>query len=170
MPSLYPATVPHTLAAIPEGVDGVRATLKAMVRLTRAGRKDVGVIALARQITLGLPARDGRGEVDRVFHWVKQRIRYVADPREVETISTPAATLRMQSGDCDDMAVLTASLLEAIGHATKFVAYGFASGPYSHVVTETKLAESWLTLDPTVPKSTVGWKPPNATRMMQAHV
>lgn len=169
--SLYPATLPHTLAAIPSGIDGVRNTLRAMVKLTKGGRKDVGVIQLARSLTLTLPARDYRGQIDRLFHWVKQHIRYVADPREVETISTPAATLKMRCGDCDDMSVLLAALLESIGHPTRFVAYGFDNGPYSHVVTETLIGNNnWLSLDPTVATSTVGWKPPNATSKMVAHI
>lgn len=168
--SPLPARLPATLAAIPSGVDGVRATLKAMVKLTKAGRRDVGVIQLARSIVLPLPARDYRGQVHNLFHWVKQHIRYVNDPRDVETVSTPGATLSMQSGDCDDMAVLLASLLEAIGHRTRFAALGFDGEAYSHVITETKLGEAWLALDPTVPTSTVGWKPPNPTRRMQADI
>lgn len=169
--SQYPRTLPSTLQAIPSGVAGVRATLGAMVKLTKGGRKDVAVIQLARSIVLPVATRDYRGQVHALFHWVKQHIRYVADPRDVETISTPVATLKMQSGDCDDMSVLLASLLEAIGYQTRFVAYGFEGEGYSHVIVETKLGPiAWVSLDPTVPTSTVGWKPPNATRMMTAHV
>lgn len=169
--NLYPVVPPHALVGIPSGVAGVRETLRSMVRLTKEGRRDVGVIQLARQLTLSLPARDYRGQIHRLFHWVKQHIRYVNDPREVETISTAAATLKMACGDCDDMSVLLASLLEALGHPTRFAAYGFGNGPYSHVLVETRLGESlWLSLDPTVASSTVGWKPPKATRLMLAHV
>jgi transglutaminase-like putative cysteine protease len=150
----------------------VRSTLKVMAKFTRAGRKDVGVVQLARSIVQPLPARDYRGQIDKLYYWTKQNIRYVADPREVETISTPAATLKMRCGDCDDMAVLLASLLEGIGNTTRFVAYAFDSqdAPYSHVVTEVKLAETWISLDPTVPSAVVGWKPAKASRMMVAHV
>lgn len=141
-----------------------------MVRLTKQGRKDVGIIQLARQLTLPLPPRDYRGQIARLFHWVKQHIRYVNDPRDVETISTPAATLKMQCGDCDDMSVLLAALLESIGHRTRFAALGFDDSSYSHVIVETKLGETWLSLDPTVATATVGWKPPAITRRMEAHV
>lgn len=148
----------------------MRRTLAAMVKITRAGRRDVGVIQLARSIVVPLTARDYKGEVHALFHWVKQHIRYVADPRNVETISTPMATLTMQSGDCDDMSVLLASLLEAIGHTTRFVALAFNGEGYSHVLLETQLGSVWVALDPTVPTSVVGWKPPDATRGMIAHV
>lgn len=168
--SLYPRPLPSTLAAIPSGIRGVKATLQAMVRLTRAGRRDVGVIQLARQIVQPVPARDGRGEVQALFTWVKLNIRYVADPRNVETISTPQATLAMRAGDCDDMSVLLASLLEATGKATRFIALAFGEEGYSHVLLETKLRESWVALDPTVPSAVIGWKPTDATRGMVAHV
>ena len=171
--SLYPRPLPSTLAAIPGGTNGVRATLATMVRLTRTGRRDVGIVQLARSIALPVPARDYRGEVQACLTWVKLHIRYVADPRDVESVASPDATLKMQSGDCDDMSVLLASLLEAIGHRTRFVAFAYntTDEPYSHVLCQTLLgAGVWVTLDPTISTSTIGWTPPGATRGMIAHV
>lgn len=141
-----------------------------MVRLVRTWRKDPGIWKLSREIVRTVPAKDFRGQVERIFHWVKQHIRYVNDVRDVETIATPKAILEVSSGDCDDMAVLLASLLESVGHPTRFVALGFNGDNFSHVLTETRLGSKWLSLDPTVAKSTVDWKPRDATRVMVRHV
>ena len=155
---------------IPAGPAGTKATLARMVKLVRTWRKDPGIWKLSREIVRAVPAKDFRGQVERTFHWVKQHIRYVNDVRDVETLATPKATLEVASGDCDDMAILLASLLESIGHPTRFVALGFDDQNYSHVLTETRLGSKWLSLDPTVASSTVDWKPRDATRVMVQHI
>lgn len=169
--TLYPSAPNSTLSAIPAGTNGTKATLATMVKLVRQWRKDPGIWKLSREITRNVPSRDFRGQVERTFHWVKQHIRYVNDVRGVETLATPKATLEVAAGDCDDMSVLVASLLESIGHPTRFVALGFGDGnDFSHVLTETRLGSQWLALDPTVPTSTVGWKPRDAARALVFHV
>lgn len=167
---LYPSSHTSTLALIPAGPAGTKATLARMVRLVRTWRKDPGIWKLSRQIVFSVPAKDFRGQIDRTFHWVKTHIRYVNDVREVETLATPKATLEVASGDCDDMAILLASLLESIGHPTRFIALAFDNDNFSHVLTETRLANRWLSLDPTVAHSTVGWKPRDATKVLWANV
>ncbi len=50
------------------------------------------------------------------------RLIYVGDPRlTADFVQYPSETLRMRSGDCDDMTVCFASLLGSIGVATAFV-------------------------------------------------
>lgn len=168
--SLYPVPPQAHLAAVPSGVAGVQVTLKAMVRLVRHWRKDAGMVKLARSIVQPLPGKDFRGEIDRLFCWTKQHIRYVQDVNQVETLATPRATLEMRSGDCDEMATLLATLLEAIGHPARFVAMGFNQDLYSHVIVETRLGSRWLACDTTEAAARVGWTPPNKTRLMVAHV
>ena len=95
----YPATVPHTLSSLPEGVDAVRATLRLMVKIARTYRGDVGVIETAQEITRGLPSKDYRGEVSMLHRFVRDRVRYVRDPRGVEKVQSPKRTLEMASGE-----------------------------------------------------------------------
>lgn len=170
MSSLYPVPPRATLSALPEGVNGIRSTLAIMVKIARQWRRDPGIITLARSIVQPLPGKDFRGEVERLFCWVKQNIRYVQDVRDVETLATPKATLDMRAGDCDEMVTLLATLLEAIGHPTRYVALGFDHGDYSHVIAETRLGSRWFALDPSVAGARVGWTPPDKTRMMVAHI
>lgn len=169
--NLYPTPDPIKRYWIPGGIQGVRATLAIMVKLAHQGSSDPGVIARAEQITQSCPAQNIRCEINAVFNWVKSNIRYVRDPRRTEKINTAERTLRVGCGDCDEMAVLTSSLLEAVGNKTRFSALAFADGIYEHVVTQVRVgANQWLTLDPTVRIATVGWMPPGITRCMRAHV
>ena len=51
--------------------------------------------------------------------WVAKNIHYVPDPN-FELIQDPEETLRLRAGDCDDVAVLMASMYNALGLRTKF--------------------------------------------------
>lgn len=167
--TLYPTRPKSTLALIPSGRAGTDRTLAEMVRLARHWKKDAGIWKLSRQILRGTPA-NYRAEIARIFSWVKDNIRYTGDVRDVETLATPEATLEVRAGDCDDMAVLLASLLESVNHPTRFIALAFDNDAFSHVLTETRVGERWIALDPTVANATMGWKPINATQVMVKHV
>lgn len=65
-------------------------------------------------------------------NFVKEMI-YVSDPRSsVEYVQFPEETIKVKGGDCDDLSVAFASLLESIGIETSFVDYKSESG-ISHV-------------------------------------
>jgi len=51
--------------------------------------------------------------------WVAKNINYVRDPN-FELVQRPEETLKLRAGDCDDVAVLLASMYEALGLKTKF--------------------------------------------------
>jgi len=48
-------------------------------------------------------------------------VRYVSDPSGMEYASFPAETLKIKSGDCEDLAILYASLLKSIGIKTNII-------------------------------------------------
>lgn len=117
---------PHThlsghLSSIPDGPQGAHATVSAMRALTTEWRTDPRIINAARSIVFNEPAKNDFAEARAIFRFVQQRIRYVRDVLNVETLATPLATLETRSGDCDDHATLLATLLEAIGFETRFV-------------------------------------------------
>jgi hypothetical protein len=65
------------------------------------------------------------------------------------------------AGDCDDMTILLAAMLEAIGHPTRLVIVG--PDPrrprlFSHIYLEVNLRDRWISLDPTMPFP-MGWAP-----------
>lgn len=146
-PNLPPVTA--TLAALPDGKEGVRQTLKLMARQAREGKKRLPVLLAARQVVQYLPQKDYHAEVVTLHQFVRDHIRYVRDIRGVETLQSPERTLQLKQGDCDDKATLLAAMLEALGHRARFHAVGFQPDHYSHVYTETLLGRAWLPLETT---------------------
>lgn len=142
-----------------------------MGQVVRAAVRDprLAVRNQALEIVRGLPSKAWRAEVEAVYHWVVDNIRFVKDIRNIETVQFPAQTLQYGQGDCDDQAVLIASLLEAIGHPTRFIAVGFRPGLFSHVLTQTKIGDKWVSLETTELGAGIGWFPPKVTSVMIHH-
>lgn len=141
-----------TLGKIPSGDAGTRATLQIMSQLVRAHKKHYPIRQLALNLVAGARQKDWMAEIDRLHRYVRDRIRYVRDITGVETLATPIRTLQIGQGDCDDKSTLLATLLESIGHPTRFVAVAVAPGiAYSHVYIETKAREGWIPLETTEP-------------------
>jgi transglutaminase-like putative cysteine protease len=158
------------LVNIPDGIAGVRRTLKHMVQLTRVGKLNLNVRLAAIQILeqAGLLQRDRAGIISALHEFVRDRIRYVNDIRGVETLQQPERTLELRAGDCDDKSILLASLLEALGYKTRFHAVGFQPGVLSHVFPEVWHGTGWLPLE-----TTEFWEPgrgPDAAAHMVQNV
>lgn len=101
------------------------------------------------------------GYVDQVRliqRWVQNHITYVRDPVDVELVQTPEYTLQKHAGDCDDQSVLTASLLQAIGHPVQFIAVGLNGAPFSHVLVRTLIGQNWVGVE-TIQHRPLGWMP-----------
>lgn len=60
-------------------------------------------------------------QVKVICEWVRDNIGYVSDPQDSEYIQLPEETLNNGGGDCDDQAVLLASLLMCVGFRCAFV-------------------------------------------------
>jgi len=151
---------------IPNGKKGTLATLKIMRQVTRRYKSSLTIRVLAQKLTRQLPQKNFTAEVRMIHQFVRDKIRYVKDIRGVETIQTPIQTLKLGSGDCDDKAILSASLLESIGHPTRFVACGFLiKGSYSHVFAQTKIGDKWISVECTEPWG-LGRHPPNIKTKM----
>lgn len=150
---------------IPDGKEGTKRTLNIMRSLVRRGKKTPAIRQTAVELTRGLMQKDYVSELRTIHKFVRDNIRYVRDIREVETLQTPERTLLNRAGDCDDKAVLVASLLESINHPTRFVAIGLQNNPYSHVYAETLIGNRWVTVETTEPVE-IGWKPKGITSVM----
>lgn len=157
-----------TLQSIPSGALGTRATLRLMSKLVRHYKKNMEIRSLAMSLVAEVPGhKNWTSQIKAVHAFVQTSIQYVRDVRGVETIATPIKTLEFRQGDCDDQAVLLASLLESIGHPTRFVAMKQTPfGPYVHVFTETKIGSKWYPLE-TTEKFPPGKPMRNAGRMVE---
>lgn len=153
------------LEIIPSGAAGVRATLYKMQKLVRGYKKTLPIRTLALNLVKHLPQKDFSGEVRALHAFVRDRIRYVKDIQNVETIHTPERILAYGQGDCDDKSILLATLLASIGHRTRFVAVGFRPNTYQHVFVETHLKRGWVPLETTEPVD-AGWQPKNIQARM----
>jgi transglutaminase-like putative cysteine protease len=155
------------LLSISDGSQGIKETLDYMSAFVRAGKRVPLIRSLALSIARPIPGKLWVEEIQAVFHYVQQNIRYAQDITDTETLATPTATLEIGQGDCDDMCVLLCSLLEAIGYHTRFVACGFEPDMYEHVFTQVQLPNKakWIALDPSesVP---MGWQPPGIVACM----
>lgn len=78
---------------------------------------DRACIALAGLLGLG---DDGREDLSTITWFVHWNIRYKSDVGG-DVWQPPSETLRLKTGDCEDMAVLAASLAEAAGYRTVLV-------------------------------------------------
>lgn len=157
----------HELSSIPSGVAGTRATLRIMRDLTREWRVHPKLRQLAKKIVQACPPKSAKCEVARIHAFVSNKIRYVGDVAGVETIQTPDLTLRDRCGDCDDQALLVASLLQSIGRPARFIAVGASPGQFQHVYAETPIGPDWVAVETTEQGWPVGRKPRGGARMVQ---
>ena len=66
--------------------------------------------------------QSGFGKARILFETFAGKLLYVGDPKQTaDYVQYPAETLRLKSGDCDDMTVCFSSLLNSIGLSTAFV-------------------------------------------------
>lgn len=156
------------ISSIPGGVAGTRATLLKMRELVRSGKKSLPVRLTALSLIRRNGQKDWIGEAKNLHAFVRDKIRYVKDIRGVETLHTPEKLLELRQGDCDDKSVLLASLLESIGHPTRFVASGRSRGLYCHVLVETKIGNKWIPLETTEPVE-MGWYPKELKARLVIH-
>lgn len=146
-----------TTYTIPQGDRGAYSTLRIMKRLVHEAMKDVPVLDKAKEVIRPAGGKDRRAQAHEIGSWMKSSLRFVRDPYGVETIHTPLFMLDrirqagMFEADCDDYAVLSASLAKAVGLRTKFVILGFLDkgAPWSHVYTIAETPGGWFPFDHT---------------------
>jgi transglutaminase-like putative cysteine protease len=123
-----------------------------MRELAMAGSFQDRIRNLAVKLTNNLDQKDFRGEACACLAFVRDRIRYVRDIRDVETVHFPTTLLDAGAGDCDDKSILLAALLNSIGHRVRFIAIAFEPDEYCHVWVQDYIdGLGWLDLEPTEP-------------------
>jgi len=156
------APAQFTSLGIADGRAGIRQTLRLMRKLVTAYRATPSVRETAISIVASTPPKAHLAEIDAVFEYVRDSIRYVMDVFDTETLHSPDQVLRIGAGDCDDKSILLASLLESIGYATEFAVVGYTNrNNFEHVYTIAILPDGTeISLDPTE-QVNIGWAPPN---------
>ncbi|MDK2826607.1 hypothetical protein SAMN04488589_1558 [Methanolobus vulcani] len=80
---------------------------------------DVQVRTMAAASAKKYPGQYNIYQLCRLFDDTKEKIQYISDPRGKDLWSTPGDTITVGAGDCDDYAILLASLIEAIGGTSR---------------------------------------------------
>lgn len=148
-PPPFPDTA--TLAEIPGGAAGTRATVGKMLELIRAAKLQPVIRNLAVLIIAGLPHKAYAEQAATVQRWVQSHIQFVRDVRGVETLTPPAYLVRTRAGDCDDQSMLVAALLESIGLPARIVVGGPHPETFLHVWAEVEIAGRWCACETTEP-------------------
>jgi transglutaminase-like putative cysteine protease len=130
-----------------------------MSSLARAGSHEDGTLAIAGTLgsDTGLDAlRNFVVHVDRflrrVFIYREERDEVL---RDVPFMLNDLANLGHMEGDCDDMSIMSASLLCCASVPARLTAIkSLNTDEFDHVFTEAKVNGTWIPVDPTVPYGT----------------
>lgn len=125
-----------------EGKQGNLDTVSFMKRVARerAGHPKIQKLARAILLSEHVPSSHYATESKAIGRFVQRVMRYLRDPSGYEQLQDPLLMIDdiqkgMAQGDCDDMSLLIATLLLAIGHDPKFrvVRYRGSHGPFNHI-------------------------------------
>lgn len=150
------------LSGIPNGQAGSIATMRAMRQMVRDAIRDPSQKIRESALSILRGANSFSEQVRVIQQWMQNNIEYRRDPPDVELVQTPQVTLQLRAGDCDDQSTLTAALLQATGHPTQFIAIGLDGAPLSHVLTQTMIGPSWVSVE-TIQRRPLGWMPKGVT-------
>ena len=132
-----------------------------------AGREHPEVIEIARKIARQ-NVLDGHNKIavlKAIQRWVQDNVRYVYDPRWLDTFSHPYITLRKGVEDCDGQAMLAASLGEALGIPMVLVLVGQKDNKnYNHILSAGIVDKKLVPIE-TIPlqgeRAKFGYMPPH---------
>jgi transglutaminase-like putative cysteine protease len=80
------------------------------------------VRTFALRLARNFPGEYNVGQVCAIWYYVKKNWKYVNDPRGMEYFAPAYESIEAGlSGDCDDFAILLASLIEAIGGSSRVI-------------------------------------------------
>ncbi|MFQ6076051.1 MAG: transglutaminase-like domain-containing protein [Candidatus Bathyarchaeia archaeon] len=63
----------------------------------------------------GVEANSSSWKIWKINYWIANNIKYVSDPTVMEYFAYPRDTLEAKAGDCDDIAILAATMYETAG-------------------------------------------------------
>lgn len=164
-----------TFRPLSSGVRGTEETLAIMAAAVRgelepdhSGFQDEAIRSCAVALTSATKGHDASGEIHALFYFVRDRIKYLRDPVDLERVQDAKRTLQLGTGDCDDKCVLLATLLASIGYLPRFTVQSQDGVDFDHVYVEVldDQAGSWIPLDPTAdclkdtPCGFPGWRHP----------
>lgn len=174
--------LPYNEEYIGTGDSAIYNTVSKMKQIIQVSSKNPYIREWVKNIIAGVPVNDKRGEAEAIFQFVQNNVRYTKDPYGWEYIQTPPVLLESireykegksdrPIGDCDDMTVLSLSLLKSIGFPVAIKVVSFRPDKrFGHVYGLVKIGDEWIPFDTVRPDKYMGWEAPGITRVMETIV
>ena len=162
------AGVPLFASPLLGGDAGVSQTVAKMRDLIDQSLRDPAIIRLATDIVRNVPPHDDMGEATAIYDWVQANIRFTKDPIGKEKLYPPTELLNIRAGDCDDITMLMAALLMAIGINARAITVSASDedpSQFSHIYPEAQIGGQWVPMDAARPDAMFGAMPPMYYRM-----
>lgn len=142
----------YRIEEIPGGLAGTDKTLLRMGELVRDSlrRGRIRLTALSIIERANVPPGNDLALARSLFESVRATIRYIRDPIGVETLQSPAVTLRLRAGDCDDHSVLLAALAMSVGLPVRWRVIGPSPDRFNHIYLEILADGRWNAADTTI--------------------
>lgn len=121
------------------------------------GERSVLVRSFTESVVRGLQPKDYLSEINAIRYAVTDHTRYLNDPVTTEWVKDPQRIVEEINAtgrstiDCDEYALLIATMLRQVGREARWVTVGFGlPGSYTHVFAEGKEPKSgaWIICDP----------------------
>lgn len=140
---------------LPEGVEDAVGILRFMesVREERQVEPFVREFAVRLLGAAGVGDHDQEAQARALTDFVRLRMRYVLDPVGSEYVVDPVTLLNrilrdgLAHGDCDDHALLLATLLGSVGIEARLAGVKLDSDIWDHVITQAHVGGQWMDLD-----------------------
>ena len=166
--------IPRTEEYIGIGDTAIYNTVVKMKSIIQQSSKNPYVREWVGRIVGRVEVNDKQGEASAIFNFVRDHVRYTRDPYGFEYIQTPPTLLESiqqgdrPSGDCDDMTVLSLSLLKSIGFNVAIKVVSFReSKKFGHVYGLVQIGHEWVPFDCVRPDQDMGWESQGHTRVME---
>ena len=174
--------IPRTEEYIGTGDQAIYNTVEKMKSIINTSARNPYVREWAQKAVAQVDVNDKKGEASAIHRFVRDHVRYTKDPLGFEYLQTPPTLLediRMNRdgkgdrpiGDCDDMTLLSLSLLKSIGFNVAIKVVSFTeSKRFGHVYGLVQIGYDWIPIDCVRPEKHLGWESQGHTRAMETIV
>jgi len=168
------SSAPGVVSSISGGDQGIYETINRMIGLVHEAMRDRRVKHWAAKMVMGLRVADKAGQVEAIKSFVQSRFNFIADTAGVEELVSPILMLRDLEdrnyliGDCDDLSMLLAALVRAVGIPARFQVSGFKPDSkgivqYTHVGCQAFIKGVYISMDflpagSRIPSRTAAWE------------
>ncbi len=162
---------------IGHGDAAIQRTVQKMAHIINMSSRNPLVREWARTVLANVMVNQKYDEAEAIHNFVRDNVRYTRDPYGWEYIQTPPIVLQgirdfqqgkaaRPIGDCDDMTVLSLSLMKSVGFPVVIKTVGY-NGKFSHVYGMVYVGGRWIVTDTVRPDKWFGWESANITRVME---